>query len=283
MSVESVWFRRVLWAQLAVLVLAVSWLFASNLDTLFPAGGPFAGGILSRADFWRSLNLSVLSATATALVAALLGIPAAWALSRRTLAWHRGADILLGAILALPASSVGLALVLLFQYGPLDWLQAWLGVRVIYTLPGILVAQLVLALALGLQAWRAAFEALDPRLELTARTLGANSFQAFWRVALPAARPGILAGLVLAWLRAMAEFGAVLLFCSTFRELPASRFGELARWLHVDRADLLAVAMWVEIEFGRVEAGMGMAFALAMTCAACVYLVRLNGGRIRGH
>ncbi len=283
MSAESRWFRRLLGLHLLAMVVAVGWLVASNLDTLFPADGPFAGGILTRPDFWRCVNLSVLSASATALLAALLGIPAAWALNRQNLVWQRASDVLLGAILALPASSVGLCLVLLFQYGPLDSLQEALGFRVIYSLPGILVAQLVLALALGLVAWRAAFEALDPRLELAARTLGATPLQALWRVALPAARPGILAGLVLAWLRAMAEFGAVLLFCSTFRELPASRFSPLARFLHVDRADLLAVAMWVEMEFGRIEAGMGMAFALALTCAACVYLIHLQGGRIRGH
>ncbi len=142
-----------------------------------------------------------------------------------------------------------------------------------------MVAQLVLALAMGLSAWRAAFDAVNPRFEHVARSLGSSRWRAFRTVTLPAAKTGLIAGLVLAWVRAMAEFGSVLLFCGTFRELPLSRFSPLTQTLQMHQADFLSVAMWAEIEFGNVEYGFGIAFALVLTSALSVYAIHRIGGK----
>ena len=74
-------------------------------------------------------------------------------------------------------------------------------------------------------------------------------------------RSGLIAGIILAWTRAIAEFGAVLLFCGTFAELPSERFSALEHALKIDQADWLSVAVWSQIEYGNVEYG----FALACT------------------
>lgn len=288
--------RRLLWFNLFLVTIGPVWLFLSNADQLVPDETmrtsttahwrgtsmvpEFAGGFWHRPDFWRSLNLSVLSATLTALLAALVGIPASWALSRYRIPGKGAIEVLFAAIIVLPASSVGLALILMFQYGPLRALQDWLGWQVMYSIfPGIVIAQGVLALAIGVSAWRAAFDAVNPRMEVIARTLGASTWQAFRRVTVPVAGPGLLAGFILAWVRAIAEFGAVLLFCGTFRELPLSRFGPLTRLLHIQKADMLSIAMWTEIEYGNVEYGFGIAFALALVSALCVYAIHRLGGR----
>ena len=114
---------------------------------------------------------------------------------------------------------------------------------------------------------------------LDAILLGGSSWHAFRTVTLPLARSGLLAGFILAWVRAFAEFGAVLLFCATFAELPESRFGSLLRDLHLHQADILPVSMWTHIEYGQLEYGFGVAFILVLVSAVSVYLMHRLGGR----
>jgi molybdate transport system permease protein len=278
------------------LALGACWLFLSNADQLWPrematseamdawrngvGRTEFAGGLWKDAAFWRSVNLSIVTSTITAFIAALVGVPAAYALSRYPIPGRGVIDVFFSSVIVLPASSVGLCLIVTFQYGPVYRLQEALGIRVAHTLfPGLVVAQLVLALAMGLSAWRAAFDGVNPRFEHVARSLGASSWRAFWSVALPAAKPRLLAGFILAWARAMAEFGAVLLFCGTFRELPLSRFSELTQTIGMHKADFLSVAMWVDIEYGNVEYGFGIAFALVTISAVSVYAIHRIGGK----
>ena len=284
------------YAMSILLVLGSCWLFLSNAGQLMPkttanAGAmrtwradmgqkTFADGFWRDPSFWRSVNLTVTTSTITALIAAMAGIPAAYALSRYRIPGRSLIDVLFSSVIVLPASSVGLCLIVMFQYGPLHRLQEALGFRVAHTLfPGIVVAQLVLSLAMGLSAWRAAFDGVNPRFEHVARSLGASSWRAFWTVTLPAAKPGLVAGFILAWVRAMSEFGAVLLFCGTFRELPLSRFSGLTRSIQMHKADSLSVAMWSEIEFGNVEYGFGIAFALVFISAISVYTIHRIGGK----
>ena len=284
------------YAMSILLILGSCWLFLSNADQLVPARlekpevmrgwrtdtlpKTFAGGLWKDPYFWRSANLTVATSTLTALVAAIFGIPAAYALSRYRIPGRRLIEVLFSSVIVLPASSVGLCLIVLFQYGPLYRLQETLGFRVAYSLfPGIVVAQLVLSLAMGLSAWRAAFEAVNPRFEQVARSLGSSAWRAFRTVTLPAAKPGLVAGFILAWVRAMAEFGAVLLFCGTFGELPLSRFSRLTQAIGMHQADFLPVAMWAQIEYGNVEYGFGIAFALVAISGVSVYAIHRIGGK----
>lgn len=145
--------------------------------------------------------------------------------------------------------------------------------------PGIVIAQLVLSLAIGLSAWKAAFDGVNPRYEQVARSLGSSSWRVFWTVVLPLSRTGLLAGIILAWTRAMAEFGAVLLFCGTFRELPLSRFSPLLQDLHLHQADIMPVAMWTAIEYGELEYGFGIAFALVAISGLSIYALHRLGGK----
>lgn len=293
-------FTALLYGTSTLLVLSSCWLFVSNVDQLFPSplrsneaaseamsawregsrAVAVAGGIWRDAAFWRSVNLALTTSTLTAIIAAIIGIPAAYALSRYKIPGRGLIDALFSSVIILPASSVGLCLIVVFQYGPLFELQRWLGVRAPHSLfPGIVLAQLVLSLAMGLSAWRQTFDSIHTRFEHVARSLGSSPWRAFWSVTLPLSRPGLTAGLILAWVRAMAEFGAVLLFCGTFRELPASRFSDLTRALHLDRADILPVTMWAEIEYGNVEYGFGIAFAMMLISGISVYAMHRIGGR----
>jgi molybdate transport system permease protein len=157
---------------------------------------------------WISVETSV---TAT-LITLILGVAAA--------AWraHRSgpAMALLDAIfllpLVLPPTVVGFLLLLLFgKNGPLGRLLLRFGATVVFSWPATVIAATVVAFPLMYLTARAALEQLDPHLLQAARTLGASEWRTLRRVALPLAWPGILAGTILAFARALGEFGATLM------------------------------------------------------------------------
>ncbi|HUW34970.1 MAG TPA: ABC transporter permease, partial [Planctomycetota bacterium] len=282
---------------LVCLLLGSCWLFASNLDQLFPkrpaaeqsqlakwkpAGDSrlqFGGGFWRDPAFWRSVGITVVTATVTMLLAAIIGIPASYALSRYRIPGRSVIDVLFSSVIVLPSSSIGLCLVIMLQQSPLHKLQEALGVRLVYTLPGIIVVQMVLSLAMGMSVWRATFDRVSPRFEHVARSLGSSAWRAFRTVTLPSAKPGIVAGLIVAWTRAAAEFGGILLFCGTFAERPIHSFPWLARVLHIQQADPLSVNMWSQIEYGNVEYGFAVGFTLVLISAASVYTIHKLGGK----
>jgi ABC-type sulfate transport system permease component len=259
-----------LWLALGVVVAGSLWLFASSLGQ---TDGKAIRTLLHRSWFWRSAWLSIFSATVTTLIAMLVGIPTAYALSRFRFRGRMATSVLLDAVLVVPASTVGLSLMVALQYPPVLALQDALGLRLVHSMASIVLAQLVLALAFGIQAWRAAFDSLNPRFEHVARSLGSSRTRTFFTVTIPLARSGIITGIVLAWTRALAEFGAVLLVSGTFRMRDIAQFSQLARWLGISNADVLSVGMWMEIEGGRTEQGVALAFALVLVSAVSVYLL----------
>jgi molybdate transport system permease protein len=158
---------------------------------------------------WLTLKVAGL-ATLLALVA---GVACARALGRER-SWLRDiAESLLTLPLVLPPTVLGYyLLVVLGRNGVIGgWLHAHLGISLIFTWQGAVIAAAVAAFPLILRAARAAFADVDPKLEFAARTLGLNEIALFLRVSLPLAWRGVLAGALLAFARAMGEFGATLM------------------------------------------------------------------------
>jgi molybdate transport system permease protein len=141
-----------------------------------------------------------------------LGIAAAWALSRGRGAGTQVAETLLALPLVLPPTAVGLLLLsLLRKSGPLGRVLDNAGIEVLFTWKAVALATAVMSFPLLVRPARAAFETVDPRLLGIARSLGKSRFEAFRKVALPLAWRGILAGTLLAFSRALGEFGATIL------------------------------------------------------------------------
>ncbi|MBN2498509.1 MAG: ABC transporter permease [Deltaproteobacteria bacterium] len=243
---------------LGLAVLATIALFAGNLRLM---GLGDLARTLSEAAFWRSLGLSMGTSLVTTALVTVLGVPAAYALSRFRFPGHGTVDLLLSLPVVLPASTIGLMLLVAFQWEPVLWLQEAIGFRLAYSLPGIVVAQSVIALAVGVRAWKAAFDDVDRRTEHVARSLGSSRGRTFLRVTLPAARGGLAAGALLAWSRALAEFGAVLIFCSAIR----------------GRTDILPVAMFLDVNAGDLERAVVIGFSLALMSVLILGAMRLLG------
>ncbi|MBR0344929.1 MAG: molybdate ABC transporter permease subunit [Rudaea sp.] len=158
---------------------------------------------------WLTLKVAAL-ATALALI---LGVAAARALGRRDGIVRDAAESILTLPLVLPPTVLGYyLLVVLGRNGAIGgWLHATFGISLIFTWQGAVIAAAIAAFPLILRAARAAFRDVDPQLERAARTLGANATAVFFRVSLPLAWRGLAAGALLAFARAMGEFGATLM------------------------------------------------------------------------
>ncbi len=182
-----------------------------------------------------------LLATALVLVP---GVAAAFFLARYRGPGKGALDTVLSLPLVLPPTVVGfLLLELLGRNRPLGAWLAQHGIEIVFTWKAVVLATAVMSFPLLVRSARTAFEEVDPRLVGLARTLGAGPFAAFFRVALPLAWRGVLAGAVLAFSRALGEFGATIMIAGN---IPG-------------RTQTLALAIFHDVQVGRDDRAVGLA------------------------
>ena len=182
---------------------------------------------------WEIVQLSLR----VSLVAIALTLPVAFSiaylLGRVRFPGKAVIDGLVHLPLVLPPVVIGWLLLLAFgRHGPIGGvLEQWFGTTVIFRWTGAAIASAVMALPLMVRAMRLSIEAVDPRLEAVARTLGAGRWRTFATVTLPLCTPGIMAALVLGFARAIGEFGATITFVSNIpgetQTLPLAIYGAL--------------------------------------------------------
>ena len=165
------------------------------------------------ADVRDSIVLSLEAAFLSATFAALIGVPLAYVLARSSFAGKGVIAALIDLPLAVPHTVAGIALLMVFgRQGLLgEPLQALVGLKFWGTIAGIVVAMMFVSAPYTVNAARIGFEAVDPRLEKIARTLGLGPWRTFWRITLPLARRGIMTGVTLTYARSISEFGAVVI------------------------------------------------------------------------
>ncbi|MGH9574713.1 MAG: molybdate ABC transporter permease subunit [Candidatus Acidiferrales bacterium] len=161
---------------------------------------------------WSPLRISLATSFTATLITLVIGLAAAAWREKRTGPLMAVIDGLFLLPLVLPPTVVGFFLLLLFgRNGPLGKLLLRMGTTIVFSWPATVIAAAVVAFPLMYLTARAALEQVEPRLLQAARTLGASEWRVFREVALPLAWPGILAGTILAFARALGEFGATLM------------------------------------------------------------------------
>ncbi|MGW0783617.1 molybdate ABC transporter permease subunit [Streptomyces sp. NPDC002913] len=173
---------------------------------------------LTSPEVWDALRLSLICATSATALSLVLGVPLAWLLARTEFPGRGLVRALVTLPLVLPPVVGGVALLLaLGRNGVVgQWLDSWFGITLPFTTAGVVVAETFVALPFLVISVEGTLRAADPRFEEAAMTLGASRFTAFRRVTLPLIMPGIAAGSVLAWARALGEFGATITFAGNF-------------------------------------------------------------------
>lgn len=185
--------------------------------------------VLSDPDAIGALVTSVVSASIATIIIGLFGIPLGYVLAR----WHFPGKGLLSLVIYLPLvfPPVVSGIMLLQLYGPYGVIGGPLasaGLEIDESLAGIVVAQIFVSAPFLIVAARSAFEAIDPSLERVGMTLGQGRWGLFWRISLPLAWRGILAGLILTWVRALGEFGATVVMAYHPYTLPVYVYVQLS-------------------------------------------------------
>lgn len=208
---------------------------------------------------WVPLALTLKVALWATAINLVLGVAVAFGLSRWRSHMREVVDSVLTLPLVLPPTVLGYyLLVLLGRRGTFGaWLDR-LGIELVFTWQGAVIASTLVAFPLVQKAARAAFEAVDPQLEDAARVLGLGGAATFFRVSLPLASRGITAGALLAFARAMGEFGATLMIAGN---LPG-------------RTQTLSVAIYAAVQAGDDRSAGVM---VAVTSIVCVLALLLAG------
>lgn len=173
---------------------------------------------LTSTEVWQALQLSLVCATSATAVALVLGVPLAWVLARTEFPGRGLVRALVTLPLVLPPVVGGVALLTALGRNGIvgQYLDQWFGITLPFTTTGVVIAEAFVAMPFLVISVEGTLRAADPRYEEAATTLGASRFTAFRRVTLPLIAPGIAAGSVLAWARALGEFGATITFAGNF-------------------------------------------------------------------
>ena len=206
---------------------------------------------------WIALGLSLKVALWATAIATVLGVAAGYALSRWRFAGRELLDSILLLPMVLPPTVLGYyLLVLVGRKGVVgQWLDA-IGIRLIFTWQGAVVAAAIVAFPFVCKSARAAFENVDAQLEQAARVLGVSEAGVFFRVSLPLAARGILAGVLLAFARALGEFGATLMVAGS---IPG-------------KTQTLSIAVYEAVQAGQDDVANLLVLITSVTCIAVLLL-----------
>lgn len=212
-----------------------------------------------------ALRLSISTSLAATAIAVILGLPSGYLLARRSFPGKAILDTLLDIPLVMTPLVAGVGLLFLLGNTFLGKDLARLGINIIFSPWGAVVAQAFIAAPIITRNSKASFEQVSPKFEDAAQTLGLRPIQIFFKITLPLAKKGILSGVVLAWARAMGEFGATLMVAGATRM----------------KTETLPIAVHLNISSG--ELGIALACAWMLIGTGFILLIILkwigNGSR----
>jgi molybdate transport system permease protein len=209
-----------------------------------------------------AIGISLVAATMATLLAVLIAIPAAFALSRYVFRGREIIDTLLELPIIVSPAALG-AMLLIFFTNPLgDWLQTHT-VQFVFAFAGVVLAQFVTTVGIATRFIKAAIDDVPSRYEAVGRTLGATPWQAFAALTVPLARKGIIAATVLTWAKAMGEFGATITLAGTMAM----------------RTETLPIAIYMRLASADIEGTVVLIFVMLAIGLGTLYGVRMLGTR----
>jgi molybdate transport system permease protein len=211
------------------------------------------------AEEWQFIGFTTRMAVFSTVLILPFGLALAWWLARSRSRAKAIVETLVTLPLVLPPVVTGLLLLKLFgRRGPVgSWLHETFDLDIIFTWRAVVIALAVMSLPLLVRAARTAFEEVNPLFEQLARTLGASEWRIFMTITLPLARRGVLAGMILAFARALGEFGATIVVAGN---IPG-------------QTTTLPVAIYQAVQLGQD----GRAWTLAGVSAGLAFLAVLAG------
>jgi molybdate transport system permease protein len=247
-------------------VLLIVALLAADLAFTSPAHFREA---LRKPEIQYAIRLTLVSCTISALLSVWIATPLGYLLSRFRFRGRWLIDTIIDIPIVLPPLVIGLSLLILFHL-PIgrtnleEWLQRYVGLRVTYAQPAVVLAQFSVACAFAVQTMRVTFDQIDTRAEQVALTLGSRRSRAFLEIALPQAWRGMVTALTIAWARSLGEFGPILVFAGATRM----------------RTEVLSTTVFLELSVGQLEAAVAVSLLMVLAAMAVLGVVRVVGANV---
>ena len=204
---------------------------------------------------WPALQLSLFTTSVTLLIVVFFGVPLAWSLARAQGRFARAIESALQLPIVIPPAVAGVAMLLAFGrrgfFAGLLYPRGW---SVTFTTAAVIVAEVFVSAPFFVQAATSALRRVDARWILVARTFGASPLRILFRIALPLAAPGLIAGAAMSWARALGEFGATLMFAGNLQ----------------GKTQTLPLAIYTALE---ADIRAAQALAIVLIVAACALLL----------
>jgi molybdate transport system permease protein len=163
--------------------------------------------------------------------------------------------------MVMPPVMIGVSLLVFFVSPVGRWIEQF--TPVVFTVKGIVLCQFFVAVSYGIRSAKAAFDGVDPGLEGLALTLGATRWRAFRKVALPLAWPGLLAGAIMGWARAVGVFGPLLVFAGAVRM----------------RTEVMPTTIFLELSIGHIERAVAVALLMLVMATVALTIIHALGSR----
>ena len=212
---------------------------------------------MSEPRLYSAIRLSLVSATLATMLAAVVAVPAAYALSRYRFPGASLVDTLLELPVIVSPAALGAMLLIFFTSPVGTWIQEQ-AVRFVFTFYGVILAQFVATVGIATRFFKNAFDTVPTRYENVARSMGAGPARVFRTITLPMATRGLLAGLALTWAKALGEFGATITLAGTMAM----------------RTETLPVAIYMQLSNARIEETVSLILVLLSIGLGTLALVR---------
>ncbi len=254
------WVSVVTVSFLCVFVAGIVFLIAADL--WFTDVATIAG-LFSSPEIIAAMKLSAVSSIISLLLVMLFAVPAGYALSRYRFPGHSIVDTIIDLPILLPPVVIGISLLVFFTTAPGRWIEQ-AGFNP-HSLGGIVLCQFLVSVSYAIRSAKSAFDSVDRRLEHLALTLGCTHSRAFWKVAFPLARDGIIAGAVMAWARAVGVFGPIMVFVGSVR----------------NKTEVMPTTIYLELTIGRIEVALAVAMVMVAGATGALVLIHRLAARRR--
>jgi len=227
---------------------------------------------LAQEEIRNSIILSLITCTLSAFFSIAIAIPMGYFLKGKQFPGRALLDAILDIPIVLPPLVIGLSLLILFQFPPFTLALAnflpfvddptlTANALIVYQVPAVVIAQTTVASAFAIATLKGTFEQIDPRCEQVALTLGCSRFQAFSRVVLPEAAPGVITAWTLSWARSLGEFGPLLIFAGATR----------------NKTEVLSTTVFLEMTIGNLEGAVAVSLLMILLSVLVLVVTRVWG------
>lgn len=250
---------------IAVAIFVITIIFITVM-TIIMKGFPYIGWAFRSQEVIFAIKLSLYTASVSTVICIILAVPTAYALTKTNMPLKRFSQVLLELPLSLPYLVIGLSLLLIFSSDLGKWMST-IGFKVVFSKKGIIIAHIFVNLPFVIRIVKTAFQEVDVRLEFIARMLGATKAQSFWTVTMPLSKNTIIGVIILAWSRALGEFGATLMLVGTTRM----------------KTETLPASIYLNMATGDMGAAMASAVILLLISAISLFLFNSLNGKSEGN